>query len=312
VKRPQITHTKTRRPPFPTYYPPDLDRDGHREIFSAVPSLGACIWENVGDNQNELVWRETTYASLMWTFGDFDCDGKMNLATASLGGLGTMFLRECTGDDQFEIVYQDSVLQPNGADLFTTNDVDGDGKPEFYVAYQNIPLGRMYLYMWEMVGDDDYRRTLVGSIQFLGENHGRMSECGDVDGDGVDECIWTTPDMIRVYRAFGDDDLREVWRWYSDHGGEQSLVSKVYDVNGDGYNELVTAGSRKISIFEVDAVDLLSPNGGNFRPSDTVSIRWSTHSPPRCDSVSLLLRRDSLWNLDTIAHGLPATDTLYR
>ncbi|MCX6844718.1 MAG: FG-GAP-like repeat-containing protein [candidate division WOR-3 bacterium] len=300
--------------PIPTYYPPDLDEDGHKEIFCATPSMGACIWENTGNNQNELVWRDTTHAGYRLTYGDFDMDGRMNFASASLGSYGTMSVWECTGDDQYEVVYQDTVRQPNGADLFTTNDIDGDGKPEFYVAYENVPRGKMYLYMWEadQVGTDEYHRTLVDSVGFSGTDWGRISECGDIDGDGIDECIWTTPDRINVYKAFGDNDLREVWHWNNDHGGFRSLVSTVYDVNSDGYNELITAGNAKISIFEVDAVDLLSPNGGACSVGDTVSIRWVTNMPPRCDSVSLFLRRDSLWRLDTIATGLPGTDTIYR
>ncbi len=298
--------------PHPTDYLSDLDGDEHREIFVATPSIGACFWENVSDNQNELVWVDSTHPGYRLTSGDFDLDGKMNFASASLGSYGTMSVWECTGDDQYDVVYQDTVWQPNGADLFTTNDIDGDGKPEFYVAYENVPRGKMYLNMWEMVGDDVYTRTLVDSVWFSGTNWGRISECGDIDGDGVDECIWTTPDIIKVYKAVGDNDLQEVWHWDNDHGGFRSLVSTVYDVNNDGYNELITAGNAKISIFEVDAVDLLSPNGGSCSVGDTVTIRWAINMPPRCDSLSLFLRRDSLWHLSTIVTGLPVTDTAYR
>jgi hypothetical protein len=299
--------------PIPIYYPPDLDKDGHREILSLTPdtSIATGIWENAGDDSNELVWHDTVYGSL-FAFGDFDLDGRRDFATGDLGSLGWVEVWECKGDNQYERVYRDSVLRPNGADAFTTNDIDGDGKPEFYIGYRNGPDCKMYLYMWEMVGDDNYSRTLVDSVWFMGTDWGRISESGDIDGDGIDECIWTTPDMIKVYKAFGDNDLREVWHWYSDHGELRSLVSKVYDVNGDGYSELVTAGNRKISIFEVDAVDLVSPNSGTYDVGDTVSIRWVTHSPPRCDSLSLFVRRDSQWLLDTIARGLSATDTLCR
>jgi hypothetical protein len=168
--------------------------------------------------------------------------------------------------------------------------------------------------MWEadQAGTDVYHRTLVDSVSFSGTDWGRISECGDIDADGIDECIWTTPDVIKVYKAVGEDQLQEVWHWDNDHGGFRSLVSTVYDINNDGYNELITAGNAKVSIFEVDAVDLVSPNGGTYLPGNTMPIRWVTHSPPRCDSLSLFLRRDSLWDLDTIAHGLPASDTLYR
>jgi hypothetical protein len=302
--------------PFPTYYPPDLDSDVHREILCCVPtlSMGISIWENLGDNQNSLVWRDTVHDSYRFAFGDFDKDGRMNLVTSTLGSAGIVTVWECTGDDQYQTVYRDTVWQPNGADVFMTNDIDGDGLPEFHVAYENVPRGKIYLYMWEadQAGTDVYQRTLVDSVSFSGDDWGRISECGDIDGDGIDECIWTTPDIIKVYKAFGDNDLQEVWHWDNDHGGFRSLVSTVYDINNDGYKELITAGNAKISIFEIDAVDLVSPNGGTYLPGDTMPIRWVTHSPPRCDSLSLFLRRDSLWNLDTIAHGLPATDTLYQ
>ena len=300
--------------PFLTCYLPDMDGDGREEIFSATPSMGTCIWENTGNNQNELVWGDAAHAFSCLTFGDLDMDDKMDFASASAGSSGITSVWECTGDDQYQIVYQDTVRQPNGADAFMTRDIDGDGLPEFYVAYENVPRGKMYLYMWEadQAGTDVYHRTLVDSVSFSGDDWGRISECGDIDGDAIDECIWTTPTQIRVYKAVGNDTLQEVWRWYNNHGGFRSLVSTVYDINNDGYNELITAGNAKISVFEVDAVDLLAPNGGDFQPGDTASVRWATHSPPYCDSLSLFLRRDSLWNLDTIATGLPGTDTNYR
>jgi hypothetical protein len=300
--------------PCPTYYPPDLDGDGHKEVFCGTPTLGAAIWENTGNDQNELVWHSSRPDGYRLAFGDFDRDGRMNFVTSSLSSTGIVSVWDCTGDDQYQVVYQDTVGQPNGADVFMTNDIDGDGFPEFYVAYENVPRGKIYLYMWQadQAGTDTYHRTLVDSVGFSGTDWGRISECGDIDADGIDECIWTTPDIIKVYKAVGNDDLQEVWHWNNDHGGFRSLVSTVYDVNNDGYNELITAGNAKISIFEVDAVDLLSPNRGTYNVGDTVSIGWITHSPPRCDSLSLFLRRDSLWNLQTIVTGLPGTDTLYR
>ena len=249
--------------PIPINYPPDLDSDGHEEILCVVPSLslGMCIWENAGDDQNLLVWRDTIHDGYRFTFGDFDNDGRMNLATATLSSSGTLSVWECTGDNRYEVVYQDAVGQPNGADVFMTNDIDGDGFPEFYVAYENVPRGKIYLYMWQadQAGTDTYHRTLVDSVGFSGTDWGRISECGDIDADGIDECIWTTPDIIKVYKAVGDDDLQEVWHWNNDHGGFRSLVSTVYDINNDGYNELITAGNAKVSIFEIDAVDLRRP-----------------------------------------------------
>jgi len=205
--------------PQPVYYPSDLDQDGHKEILlSAVR-----IWENVGNNQNELVYSGSGHGGYRFAFGDFDMDGSMNFVTSTLGSAGIVSVWECTGDNQYEVVFQDTVRQPNGADVFMTNDIDCDGLPEFYVAYENVPRGKMYLYMWEMTGDDQYSRTLVDSVSFSGTDWGRISECGDIDGDGIDELIWTTPDIIKMYRVIGNLEPQEVWHWNNDHGGFRSL-----------------------------------------------------------------------------------------
>jgi hypothetical protein len=147
--------------PQPAYFPPGLDEDGHREMLSLTPNpaIATGIWENGGDNSSELVWHDTGYG-YRFASGDFDLDGRMNLSTGDLGSSGWVEVWECTGDNQYERVYRDTVLQPNGADVVTTNDIDGDGKPEFCVAYQNVPRGKMYLYMWEanQVGTDVYHR----------------------------------------------------------------------------------------------------------------------------------------------------------
>jgi hypothetical protein len=295
--------------PSPTYFPLDLDGDGHKEIFCATSRAGFCIWENTGNNQNELVWRDTVHLGYSFTFGDFDVDGAMNFASAS-GGISVW---ECAGDDQYDFVFRDTVWLSNGFDVFTTNDIDGDSMPEIYVAYEDVPAGKMYLYMWEadQRGSDRYHHMLVDSVWFSGTDWGRESRCGDMDGDGIDECIWTTPDRINVYKAFGNDDLRVVWHWNNDHGGFRSLVSTVYDVNGDGYNELITAGNAKVSVFEFEAVTLLSPNSGTYHAGDTVRIGWVNNPPARCDSLSLFIRRDSLWHFDTIATGILPSQLAY-
>jgi hypothetical protein len=200
-------------------------------------------------------------------------------------------------------------------DLFSTADIDGNGRSEFYLSEYNSPQSMIFLSMYqdESDGDHQFTRTMVDSLRFGGGSVYTQSTGGDIDGDGVDECVWTTPDSVRVYKAFGDKDLRKVWELQLDPGpvNVNTWTTTIYDVNGDGYNEWMLAGDS-ISIFEIDAVDLLSPNGGSCSVGDTLQIRWAINTPPRCDSLSLFLRRDSLWHLSTIAAGLPGTDTLYR
>jgi hypothetical protein len=297
----------------PIYFTHDLDHDGHDEMLGFLDGLENCIWENVGDNQNELQWVDTLFG-YNYVFRDFDCDGRSDIGT----GWFRAKVLEATGDDRYELVWQDTERPANGYDVFSTADIDGDGRPEFYICYEEFaPRYTMWLYMYEDESDGNhiFTPTLVDSLRFTPTDWGHYSAGGDIDGDGIDECIWTTLDSVRVYKAYGNNDLHKVWDWRNDHhdtSGFNALTTTVYDVNGDGYNEFLLGGNMKVSIFEVDAVDLLSPNGGMYNVGDTISIRWATHSPPRCDSLSVFLRRDSSWLLDTIARGLPGTDTLCR
>ncbi len=286
-------------------------QDSHMGIISSTPT-GTHIWENVGDDQNQLKWTGTL-EGYDFAFRDFGQNGRNEIATGWYGAE----VWEDTGNDQYTLVWRDTFRPYNGPDVWSTADIDGNGRPEFYESFFLPSRNRMCLYMYQDGSSNhQFTRTLVDSLRFTGnDDWGRASAGGDIDGDGIDECIWTTYDSVRVYKAFGNNDLRKVWDWRNDHhdtSGFNSLTTTVYDVNHDGYNELLLAGNGKISIFEVDAVDLVSPTHGSYKVGDTVPIRWAIHSPPRCDSLSLFLRCDSSWLLDTIARGLPGTDTLYR
>jgi hypothetical protein len=286
------------------YIKHDFGHDGHNAIVGTMEGIGALIWENAGNDSNVLVWN-TKYFGPNISFGDFDCDGRDDMACSGFG----VYVREDTGNCQYEVIWEDTFGIGGGQDCWSTSDIDGDGRPEVYASYYDYFLDRSWLYMYEAesAGSHQFTHTLVDSVDGPGGN----SAGGDIDGDGVDECIWTTLHGLRVYRAFGNDDLQKVWEWQSDHVPNAPCAT-VYDVNGDGYNELLLAQTYETSIFEVDAVDLVFPNGASCSVGDTVGIRWAVNAPPRCDSLSLFLRRDSSWSLDTIATGLPGTDTLYR
>jgi hypothetical protein len=296
---------------YPAYLTPDLDGDGRGEILV----LGM-IWENVGNDSNELVWHGSPCGAY-YAFGDFCSDGRMDFASG--GGSGGMAVDVWgnSGADSFERIWQDTWSRGQPVDLFSTADIDGNGRPEFYLTEYNSPQSKMFLFMYQGGdGGHQFTRTMVDSLRSYGDPsvHGTG---GDIDGDGVDECVWTTPCSIRVYKAFGENDLRMVWELplSSNPLIQYTLTTTIYDVNNDGYNELLLGVEDRegaILVFQIDAVDLLSPNGGSCGVGDTASIRWRTNTPPRCDSLSLFLRRDSLWHLSTIATGLPGTDTLYR
>jgi hypothetical protein len=298
----------------PYYFTNDLDNDGRNEIITATPTsqIATGIWENVANNQNELVWHRIVGA-YSFAFSDFDRDSSKEFATADLGSAGRVSVYENTGPDQYELVYQDTTHLPNGSDVFSGNDVDGDGRPEFFVAFSVVPTSTFYLYMWEATGNNTYQRTLIDQKSIsVNMTTGRRSKCGDLDGDGIDELVWATPTQLFVYKATGNNQFQQVWQWNQYHGTNEALIVNVYDMNNDGYNEIVVGGSGKTSIFEVEAVRILRPNGGEtFHTDSNELIRWQTFHLPRCDSMSLFYSVDNGRTYNLITSGLSGNDTSY-
>lgn len=154
---------------------------------------------------------------------------------------------------------------------------------------------------------------MVESTSFLTDNVNARSICGGIDGDGIEEIRWSTGGQISVYKCTGLHEYERVWTWYQT--GNNSCNLNLYDMNGNGYNELLKSGSGMTHIIEIEAIRVRYPNNAGLqcRGGDTCPIRGETFFPPRCDSISLFLRTDTIWSLvDTIAHGLASSETSYR
>jgi hypothetical protein len=310
----------------PCYIAGNLDGDNKTDL-SCHRGDTLFIFENTGDNQYRVAWDTVAPAGATAAFGDFDMDGRKEWVSGGSSTLGRVWLYENTGDDSYSLVWMDTVHIPNGCDAFSGNDLDGDGKPEFYIVFA-WASGDYYLYMWEMTGNNSYERTLVANRHCeVGTCPMALSLCGDVDADGKDEILWSTGSDLFVYKATGNNQFTEVWNWHNPTQCEvKTLLPNLYDMNCNGYKELVISGvfrgtpgyaRESTCVFEVEAVQVVEPNGGQtLVPGETCQIRWRIYTPPRCDSVSLFLRTDTtivnrFYRLDTIAHGLSPSESTY-
>jgi len=320
-------HQGTTADQGPCYFAAGMDSDSADEIFG-MEQYSACnyVFENCGNNQNRLVWTDTFGSGIHFAYGDFDLDGRGEFVAAAMSSLGKVTLYECTGDDSYAITWMDTVRMPNGhLDAFAGHDVDQDGKPEFFIsfAWYDGYAAEFHLLVWEMVGDNQYERREIAQVtRNVGSGWNALSKCGDIDADGVEEVIWTTASDVYIYKATGNDQYELVWQWQNPTQSDFKLCRvNIYDLNGNGYNEVVLSGifggspgypEEGVMIYELNTVQLVSPNGAyNLMGGDTCLVRWRTFTPPRCDSVSLFLRTDTTWNLDTIATGIPSTESTY-
>ncbi|UCG43625.1 MAG: VCBS repeat-containing protein, partial [candidate division WOR-3 bacterium] len=182
--------------------------------------------------------------------------------------------------------------------------IDADGQEEVLVSFND------FIRVYEATGNNTYEGVFVDSGGLTATAQARHSLCSDIDADGQEELLVSFNDFIRVYEATGNNQFECVYQWWNRASGHHESHIQSHDMNRNGYNDIVISGNSHTWILEMEAVKLLYPNGGeNLIPGTTHLIRWETYDPPRCDSVSLFLRRDTTWQLDTIATGLAPNDT---
>ena len=297
------------------WFPGDMDHDGHREILFSN-DLNTVILENCGNDQNESVFATPFgHVGYSYAFGDFDQDGHEEFVTAVPGARPwPVLVYRCTGDDQYSLV--DSIVPPcgNGYDIFSGFNLSGSSKPEFFVVYDryNGQSCKFIPCMYESDGAGGYNETIIDSIPTVEALSTKHSVCADIDGDGQQELIVACGQCVCVYKPLGNSQFQKVWMWINPEPTEPQTYILCSDLNGDGYPEIIISGNANTRLFEMEAVRVIYPNGGQqFFTGDTCRIRWHVFTPPRCDSLSLFYTTDNGATYRPIAHNLAPSDTLY-
>jgi len=291
------------------FYLTDLDQDGKKEVaFRGWISHEITVYEWTGDSLRQTISLPCDNGYNL-AIGDFDGDSLIEVATTGLGSNNWIMVYKCTGNNVLLPWDSTPIARINGDDIFTASNLDGYHRAVIFASYF-IVGGYAYLYEVEPTNmTHDYQPILIDSTPDGGEIYAH-SVCGDIDGDGLDEVLWSVGNQIRAYRHTGPHQYDLVWNWWN--GGNNSCNLNLHDMNGNGYNEILESGAGQTHIFEIEAIRVLNPNTSIIlHPGDTCRIRWETFTPPRCDSVSLFLRTDTSWTLDTLIHGLPPSDTAW-
>jgi hypothetical protein len=217
----------------------DLDQDGHPEItIGNNIGMGFFFYEDLGGNDYEP-WQHPfpqTAAAGDFTTGDFDCDGRQEIATGTIDGALLVF--KCLGKDSFARVCSldlSPVHEIENYAFATAN--DWNGKPEIInlsVAGDDVDSCSVRIY--EAQNDSQY--ACVWDTQYLGVDVWNWAvTAGDLDGDGIEEIVVSSGADIRIFKCTGPARYEQVWQY--DMGGLAAL--RIFDLNGDGRNELVLA-----------------------------------------------------------------------
>jgi hypothetical protein len=222
----------------------DFDKDGYTDLLfsrASTPYVYIFEYNPVIDNFDSVYWFEGMDGKGGFSVGDFDLDGKTDMVFGTVNG--TIYVLENEGDNQYSNSWQGSV-QSNNAYVHTwTNDIDKNGKPEFWVladAFYN-GVGTTRITIFETNGDNLYhvvgRIDLVGIFSFYAGN----MQAIDIDGDGVEEVATCIDQNFLILKFNGSKDHHSYEVYYikkneiaASGGYSVYFGATMYDLSGNG------------------------------------------------------------------------------
>ncbi len=181
-----------------------------------------------------------------FAIGDFDQDGKSEFLGGSIEG--NVVSIENNGDNSYGVNWNGSVETYNAYLATQTNDLDGNGKDEIWIAgdafYNGVGITRITIF--ESYGNDNYqvvgRIDLVGIFSFYAGN----IQAIDVDKDGIDEMMICIEQTVLILKFNGSQNHQTYELFYFKQNdlalaGRNSVYygATMYDLTNDGKEEII-------------------------------------------------------------------------
>ncbi|GGL43529.1 FG-GAP repeat domain-containing protein [Planomonospora parontospora] len=216
----------------------DVNGDGRTDLAVVVPSTGLWVMPGNGDGTFGPAVNHASTSTQAVVTGDFDTDGRIDLAFAvdgSMGGSRYVGVRRGVGDGAFHPVV---TYYAGGAQYrhLTMADVDGDGTTDLLAA--SIYGGVSVL---TGVGDGTFQ---PGPDHVLGAQPEDVL-ADDVDGDGDADLLATTrqpgpfdPGHLLVLPGNGDGTFASAVTYHPGNAPQQIVTG---DFDGDGRKDAAIA-----------------------------------------------------------------------
>lgn len=225
----------------------DFDKNGKTDMVFAFldPNHPVVICEydsSINNFSTKFIYTDTIGSYHRgFAVNDFDEDGKTDIV---FGGLyGEVNVIENDIENKYKISYSSNTGGVNSFMTFATNDINGNGKPEFWVSSTTYIGSRDVLRFscYEAIDDNNYKE--INRIDFLDifPIYAHNSFVIDLDKDGKDEIVICFDEFVFVIKAEQNSSkpLFKILYMFRNNipGGIDG--ASMYDLNKDGYAELL-------------------------------------------------------------------------
>lgn len=224
------------------------------------------------------VFEDPPWANAGSSISDFDLDGKTDMVFGT--GKGAVYVLENKGNNQYTNSWLGMVETYHAYVHTWSHDIDGNGKPEFWVLgdafYNGQAITRITIF--ETNGNNSYQ--VAGKIDLIGvfSFYAGTMQAVDINEDGIDEvavCI----DGNFILLKFNGSQSHQTYEIYyirqNDYNSyEEYYGATMYDLTSDNRKEIL------ISMFQ----DPPEPNYIRmftriFKPDTTTSVNDNKYFP---------------------------------
>jgi hypothetical protein len=263
----------------------DFDKDGLTDFLFARGAGGSDvhIFEyNSVTNSFDSVYRFAVYEDPPWansgfSIGDFDLDGKTDIVFGT--GKGAVYVLENEGNNQYTNSWLGMVETYHAYVHTWSHDIDGNGKPEFWVLgdafYNGQAITRITIF--ETDGDNSYE--VVGRIDLIGvfSFYAGTMQAVDIDDDDIDEVAVCIDENFLILKFNGSPNHHTYELYYIKQNelaaaGQNSVYfgATTYDLLNNGkinilismdlINQQGTTGRRFTQIYKPDSTSSVNEN----------------------------------------------------
>jgi photosystem II stability/assembly factor-like uncharacterized protein len=269
----------------------DLNGDGKVDVI--VWSSSGMFWAILYNNGNRSFslpkYFDLPYAPISLAIGDLDGDGRDDIAISESGEFIQMFLNKSSGFDTVRIDTSPLILFN-----FKIADVNNDGKDEI-IAFDGQAVGtptRIMIYSRNV--DSDF--VLTYTSQWMSEKMQSVF-LADVNNDGYPDIIsntsvWFPNSDYELFHTYvllnnGEGTFPNQVDYYT---GVCSQGSIAADLNGDGWNDLITLNTDIYNPRpDTSSIHILFNDGtGKFIDNFATNAFWRRSTELGRDAVFVL------------------------
>src|SRR5690606_36622578 len=264
----------------------DFDKNGILDCAfissdeNGIPLIIICEYRDSINNFSTVFEYKNLIESYSgFAIDDFDGDGKTELIAGS--GLGELISIEAVKENSYGLNWQGNFSTFNADMKTTTQDIDENGKTEFWTGGQNFQEGITQLECYDAKGDNNYEPVAMIELRYLNSLYTNYLHATDIDGDGKEELIISLANVILILKFIGSPNNHQYEIYYVKIGEAteptaEFLPLTTADLDGDGKDDILLPFQKSENGQAVNFSYILKQNG-------TVDVEPLINQPTNSD-----------------------------